>query len=239
MLSVGRGEIRKRVHLVLVAGAVVLAGCGGGGDGDSNAHINENSGSTHGAVPDERVGTKPPPAKEIAVLKAAEAAECYLLRNVPPKNNKVIPADAPAPEYEKEPPMVGPHVAPPHQQADGAYLTLPEESATVASLNHGRMTIQYAPDLPEEIQLKLKGLYDTMYGGTLFFPNNTMNYAVSATTWTNGLYCPGFEGDTTLEAIRAFGKATWGKFGGEPVGKFPPEGPTPAKPEESRGTGNG
>jgi hypothetical protein len=94
------------------------------------------------------------------------------------------------------------------------------------------MTIQYAPDLPEEIQLELKGLYDTMYGGTLFFPNNTMLYAVAATTWGNGLFCPGYEGSATLDAIRAFGKATWGKSGDEPVKKFPVEGPTPANPEE-------
>lgn len=231
--------MKKLVVLMLVAGLLVLAGCGGS-DGDSDqgnaaAHINEQSGSTNGAAPDERVGTKPPPAKKISALKAAKAANCYLLRKVPAKNDKVIPPSAPAPKYEKEPPMVGPHVAPPHQQADGAYLTLPEESATVASLNHGRMTIQYAPDLPEEFQLELKGVYDTMYGGTLFFPNNKMLYAVSATTWSNGLFCPGYEGAATLDAIRAFGKSTWGKYGGEPVDKFPVEGPTPAKPEEPRG----
>jgi hypothetical protein len=217
---------------VLVAGLVALAGCGssgGGSDPESdNAHINQKSGSTNGAVPDERVGSTVAPAKKIGVVKAAK---------VPPKEDKVISLSAPAPEYPNHPPMSGPHVGPPHQQADGAYLVLPDESTTVASLDHGRMTIQYAPDLPEEIQLELKGLYDTMYGGTLFFPDNTMNYAVSATTWTNGLYCPGYEGADTLNAIRAFGKATWGKYGDEPVGKFPVEGPTPANPEESGGAG--
>jgi hypothetical protein len=228
--------MKKRIVFVLVAGLVALAGCGGGDSGQAgeNAHINEKSGSTNGAVPDERVGTKPKPYKKIGALKASEAAECYLLRKVPPKEAKVIPVNAPDPEYPNHPPMSGPHVGTPHQQADGAYLTLPKEIATVASLNNGRMTIQYAPDLPEEIQLELKGLYDTMYGGTLFFPDNTMNYAVSATTWTNGLYCPGYEGAKTLDAIRAFGEATWGKYGDEPVDKFPVEGPTPAKPEEPR-----
>jgi hypothetical protein len=233
------GRIRGGVFFVLVAGLVVLSGCGGAGD-SGNAHINQKSGSTNGAVPDERVGTKPQLAKKkvVALSAAAEAAHCYLLRRVPSKNDKVISMSAPAPKYEKEPPMVGPHVAPPNQQADGAYLVLPDERTTVASLDHGRMLIQYAPDLTEKIQLELKGLYDSMYGGVLLFPNNVMNYAVAATTWSNGLFCSGYKGTVTLEAIRAFGKATWGKYGDEPVDKFPVEGPTPAKPEESGKAGS-
>jgi Protein of unknown function (DUF3105) len=231
----------KRVLFVLLAGLVVLAGCGGGsGDsGGSNAHINEQSGAVNGAVPDERVGTKPPPAKKTGLAEAVEAAHCYTRLRIPPEEDKVISTNAPAPEYKRDPPISGPHVAPPDQQADGAYMTLPEEKFTVASIDHGRMTIQYAPDLPEEFQLELKGLYDTMYGGTLFFPNDSMNFAVTATTWTNGLYCTDWEHAATLDAIRAFGKATWGKFGDEPVGKFPVEGPTPAKPEESASAANG
>lgn len=236
--------MKKRVLFVVVAGLMVLLGGCGGGSGDSNpggsaAHINEESGSVNGAVPDERVGTKPPPTKKVGLAKAAEAASCYLLRKVPATNDKVVSVNGPTPEYEHEPPMVGPHVAPPHQQADGAYLTFPDEQTTVASLDNGRMMIQYAPDLPEEVQLDLKGLYDTMYGGTLFFPNDVMQYAISVTTWSNGLFCTGYGGEATLEAIRAFGEATWGKYGDEPVDKFPVEGPTPANPEEPRGAGNG
>jgi len=236
----GGGKAAKRALLALVAGLVALAGCGGsGGDASSNAHINQRSGSANGAVPDERVGTVPPPAKKMGMAKAVEAANCYVRLKIPPENDRVVSVRAPAPEYAKDPPISGPHVAPPHQQADGAYLVLPEESATVASLDHGRMLIQYAPDLPEEFQLALKGLYETMYGGALFFPNNSMNFAVTATTWTNGLYCTAWEGAATLNAIRAFGEATWGKYGDEPVDKFPVEGPTPTNPEEPHGAGKG
>jgi hypothetical protein len=221
--------------LVLAAVLLMLSGCGGSDDGaGENAHINEASGSTNGAVADERVGTTPPPAKKVELRKAAEDASCFLLRNIPPENDEVISATAPEPQYPKDPPLSGPHVAPSHQQADGAYLTMPDTPATLASLKNGRMLIQYTPDVPEEFQLELKGLYDSMYGGTLFFPNNTMQYAVTATTWGNGLYCTGYEGAVTMDAIRAFGEATWGKHGGVPVDKYPVEGPTPADPEEPR-----
>jgi hypothetical protein len=63
------------------------------------------------------------------------------------------------------------------------------------------------------------------------FPNDEMPYAVAATTWTNILGCKTYEGRATLDAIRAFGKQTWGKFGGEPVHAFVFTGPTPAEPE--------
>jgi hypothetical protein len=57
-----------------------------------------------------------------------------------------------------------------------------------------------------------------------------MEYAVAATTWTNLLGCPEYKGQATLDAIRAFGKETWGKYGGEPVNAFGLKGPTPAEP---------
>jgi Protein of unknown function (DUF3105) len=195
---------------------LTLAGCGGSDSGGDNAHINLESGSTNGAAPDERVGKRPPPIREMGLKKAAEAADCYLRQGVSPENDEVASGAGATAE----------------QQADGAYLVQPKESATVAALNHGRMVIEYAPDLPERIQLELKGLYDSMYGGTLFFPNETLEWAVTATTWGNALECTGYEGAVTMNAIRAFGRQTWGKYGNVPLDKFPVSGPTPADPEE-------
>jgi hypothetical protein len=229
--------MKKRVLLALLA-VLLLAGCGSSDGDGGNAHINENSGATNEVLPDERVGTKPAPAKEMSLAKAAKVAKCFTRLKMPLEGDKVIPVGAPEPKYDRDPPLSGPHYAPPHRQADGAYLTSPEPPAVLASLQQGRMTIQYAPDLPEEFQLDLKGLYDTMYGGALFFPNGSMNYAVAVTTWTNGLYCTGLAHGATLDAIRAFGKATWGKYGDEPVEKSSVEGPTPASPEEPREAGS-
>ena len=50
-----------------------------------------------------------------------------------------------------------------------------------------------------------------MYGATLLFPNENMPYEVAATTWSNLIGCNEYKGAITLDAIRDFGKQTWGK----------------------------
>jgi len=215
--------------LVLVGVVSVIASSGGGDDG-GNAHLLVSTGSTNGFDPDEREGTAPPAAKTTDPEKAAEAAGCVLRLELKDEGKSHLSPTTPPPNYGTNPPTSGNHVEPPYQQADGAYSEMPDELFLVHTLEHGRMEIQYSPDLPEEEQLELKGLYDTMFGGTLFFPNPNMEYAVAATTWTNLLGCPEYKGAATLDAIRAFGKETWGKYGGEPVNAFGLKGPTPIEP---------
>lgn len=235
LLAYGIGAV---VLLAIAAVVVLIASSGGGGgSGSGNAHINVNSqfGSTNGVTPDEREGIPPAPAKTTNLQKAAKEAGCDLQLHLPDEGHEHIPQNSPTPDYKTDPPTSGKHVEPPFQQADGAYREEPKPIDFVHSLEHGRMEIQYAPDLPEKIQRELKGLYDTMYGATLLFPNTEMNYAVAATTWTNLLACAGWEGQKTLDAIRAFGRETWGKYGGEPVFAFKFTGPTPAEPEQPTG----
>lgn len=242
-LIIGYAVVSTLVLAVAVVIFILASGGSGGsesggtrpGEKDAGgAHINLNTeiGSTNGVEPDERAGIIPPPPKITNLGKAAEKAACYLELHLKDEGHEHIPPGSPEPEYETNPPTSGPHVEPPYQQADGAYYEMPEPIDFVHSLEHGRMEIQYFPDISEKEQLELKGLYDEMYGATLFFPNTEMNYAIAATTWTNLLACPGWDGQATLDAIRAFGKATWGKYGGEPVEAFPFTGPTPANPEE-------
>jgi hypothetical protein len=229
------------VIFILASGGSDNSESGGGGTrpGEADAggaHINLNTeiGSTNGVAPDERTGIIPAPPQITDLKKAAKKAGCYLELNLKDEGHEHIPPGSPEPEYGTNPPTSGAHVDPPYQQADGAYYEMPEPIDFVHSLEHGRMEIQYFPDLSEKVQRELKGLYDEMYGATLFFPNTEMNYAVAATTWTNLMGCPGYEGQATLDAIRAFGKATWGKYGGEPVQAFTFTGPTPAEPEEPK-----
>jgi hypothetical protein len=221
--------------VVLAAAALIFVLASGGDDtakGDAHINLNAEIGSTNAVPPDDRAGTPPPPVQVADLDAAAKQAGCVLKLRLLDEGHKHIPPGSPTPGYKTVPPTSGPHVDPPYQQADGAYLAMPAEIDFVHSLEHGRLEIQYSPELPEEDQMELKGLYDTMYGATLLFPNQLMSYEVAATTWTNLLGCPTYKGEITLDAIRAFGKATWGKYGGEPAEAFTFTGPTPAEPEE-------
>lgn len=217
---------------VLVSGGDDSSGNGNTDEGGAHINLNQEVGNTNGVSPDERAGIIPPPPKAADAKTAAEKANCELRLNLPDEGKEHLPENSQPPNYKTSPPTSGNHVEPPFQQADGAYSEAPEQLNVVHSLEHGRMAIQYSPDLPEEDQLELKGLYDTMYGATLLFPNEEMVYDVAATTWTNLLACREYKGAATLDAIRAFGKETWGKYGGEPVFAFKFTGPTPVEPDE-------
>jgi len=230
-LVIGYGVAALAV-LAIVAVVVVLAS-GGEDSASGDAHINPDAsiGSTNGVQPDDRIGTPAPAVATTDLQAAAKKAGCKLQLKLEDEGAEHIPPESETPKYGTNPPTSGPHVDPPFQQADGAYSETPAEINYVHTLEHGRLEIQYSPDLAEEDQLELKGLYDTMYAATLLFPNDRMPYEVAATTWTNLLGCPTYKGAATLDAIRAFGKETWGKYGGEPVEAFKFTGPTPASVE--------
>ncbi|HEX6229557.1 MAG TPA: DUF3105 domain-containing protein [Solirubrobacterales bacterium] len=233
----GRRRLMMAYGAAGAVGLVVLIGIGAvvassiGGEDEGLAHIEQGSGSSNGLEPDGRKGTAPPPAKVKNLKKAARMAGCDLRLGLEDEGHTHIGRSASPPDYKTNPPTSGNHVIPPYQQADGAYAEMPDEINLVHSLEHGRMQIHYTPELSEEDQLAMKGLYDTMYGGTLLFPNSNMDYAVAASTWTNLLGCDEFKGQATFDAIRAFGMATWGRYGGEPVNAFALKGPTPAEPQ--------
>jgi hypothetical protein len=219
------------IGLIVVGGIIAAIVSSGGGEGGESAHINLESGSSNGVSPDDRSGTKPAAIQEVDLEQAAKRAGCVLRLKLKDEGHTHIPTGSEAPDYKTSPPTSGNHVDPPYQQADGAYSETPLPIDMVHSLEHGRMEIQYNSSLPEEAQLELKGLYETMYGGVLLFPNDEMPYAAAATTWTNLIGCKEYKGAKTLAAIAAFGRETWGRYGGEPVRAFTFTGPTPKKPE--------
>jgi hypothetical protein len=230
-LMVGYGVAAVLAGAVVLGIVVVVLSSGGGGASGA-AHIDIASGSSNGVPPDDRSGPTPPPVKVADLKTAAKKAGCVLRLGLPDEGSTHIAPNAPTPHYKTNPPTSGNHVRPPFQQADGAYLKEPKEIDFVHSLEHGRLEIQYSPKLPEQDQLALRGLYDTLYGGTLLFPNHQMPYAVATTTWTNLMGCKTYKGAITLDAIRDFGRATWSRFGNEPATYFPFTGPTPAQPAQ-------
>jgi Protein of unknown function (DUF3105) len=227
-LIIGYG-VAGLVGLAVLGGIIAIVVSAANKNDGGEAHIAQSSGSTNGVQPDERSGTAPAAQKVTNLQVAAQKAGCDLRLNLPEEGHTHIPPTAATPEYKTNPPTSGNHVEPPYQQADGAYKEMPQEIDMVHSMEHGRMEIQYSPDLSESAQLELIGLYDTMYGATLLFPNENMPYEVAATTWRNLLGCNEYKGAITLDAIRAFGAKTWGSAR-ESVSGFPFTGPTPKEP---------
>ncbi len=191
----------------VLAGIVVVVTSGGGGSSEDTpaaAHIDLATGSLNGLAPDSREGTAPPPVANLDLQNAAKEANCDLRLDLPDEGNQHLKPGSKPPKYGTNPPTSGDHVTTPFQEADGAYREVPDLINVVHSLEHGRIEIQYAPDLPDEDQLALKGIFDDSPSGMLLFPNDRMPYQVAATAWTQMIGCKRYEGDKTLDAIRDF-----------------------------------
>jgi len=194
-----------------VVGALVLVIAKGGGSGTSacgNAHVQANSGSTHGLQFDCRTGTKPPPIAVGDLHAAAAKAGCQLQLNLPDEGNTHVPDSSPF-TYKTVPPTSGNHNS--LQIADGAYTTPLTDNTKVSpnvrnfvhSMEHGRVEIHYSPQLAEQDQLALKGVFDDNPDGMLLFPDPNMPFQVAVTAWTRLLTCKTYN-PAVLDAIRDF-----------------------------------
>jgi Protein of unknown function (DUF3105) len=172
------------------------------------AHIEPATGSYDGLPPDDREGTPPPPVDDSNLEAVADATGCDLELDLPDEGTKHLSPGQPEPQYETTPPTSGAHDATP--VADGAYLDTPPATGVVHSLEHGRVAIQYSPDMPEDDQLLLKGIFDEDFKGVLLFPNPDMPYEVAVTAWTNYVGCDVF-GEAVLDVVRDFRDEFLGK----------------------------
>jgi 8-oxo-dGTP pyrophosphatase MutT (NUDIX family) len=209
------------LSLAVVVGLVIVFTSGGsdepqvgGKDIPEEAHIQVNSGFLHEVTPDGRTGTPPPELQQGDLETAAREAGCELQLDVEDEGSTHITRESEIPDYGTNPPTSGNHH--PEQLADGAYAEMPEPWWFIHSLEHGRIEIQYSPDLPEEDQLALKGVFDQRPDGVLLFPNDEMDAAVAVTAWTQLMTCDSFEGAATLDAVRDFRDIYIGQ-GPEPV----------------------
>jgi len=194
--------------LAVVVGLVIVLASGDddgdvqSGDFSENAHVQAQSGSVNDVPVDEREGTPPPPLEQGDLEQAAKAADCELRLDLPDEGSSHIEPSDDEPKYKTSPPTSGDHSVP--QQADGAYLENPGNIFVIHSMEHGRVNLQYSPDLPEPEQLELKGVFDEDPAGMLFFPNDAMPHAVAVTAWTQLMSCDTYEGQATLDAVRDF-----------------------------------
>jgi hypothetical protein len=219
---------RRRLYLgYLVAGllaAAVIVGLAivilSGGDGDSEdfpaeAHIVTEFGGVvpDGLEPDGREGTTPPEIQQADLEEAAEVAGCELQLDLEDEGAGHLAPKDPEPDYGTDPPTSGDHS--PQPLAEGAYATTPENVNVVHALEHGRIAIQYSPDLPDDDQLVLKGVFDESPNGVALFPNPDMPSEVAVTAWTQLMTCKSYD-ERVVDAIRAFRDIYRGQ-GPEPV----------------------
>jgi hypothetical protein len=209
----------------VVVGIVIVIASGSGDGGGSAEDTPENAfiDPTVGVVaaePDGREGTAPPAVEQARLEQAAEAANCDLQLDLPDEGNDHF-SDENEGSYDTSPPTSGDHYGTVNEAgsgalADGAYIDTPPMSRAVHALEHGRIEIEYSPDLSEQDQLALKGVFAEDANGMIMFPNPDMKYEVAAAAWTNLLGCDRYEGAATLDAIRAF-RDTFRGQGPEPV----------------------
>jgi hypothetical protein len=205
-LVLGYG-VAAALTAAVLAGIVIVIASGGGGSSEDTpeaAHIDTGTGSVNGVAPDAREGTPPPALQNLDLENAAADAGCVLRLGLPDEGSEHLEPDAKTPSYRTNPPTSGNHVITEFVQADGAYRQTPRSIEFVHSLEHGRIEIQYAPDLPKADQLALKGVFDESPSGMLLFPNSRMPYEVAATAWTQLMGCKSYKGAKTLDAIRDF-----------------------------------
>ena len=165
--------------LAVVVGVAVVIASGGndtnqvnGEDIPEAAHIQVNSGFLHGVTPDGRTGTPPPALQQGDLQKAADARGLRRCSSTcTTRATPTSPRRATIPDYGTNPPTSGNH-ATPQQLADGAYSEMPPAWYFVHSLEHGRIEIQYSPDLSEKDQLALKGVFDESPAGMLLLPEH-------------------------------------------------------------------
>lgn len=178
--------------------AVVIAITGGGGDDDGGAQAPDNAAANAPTVSYAEDPPAIPEAAEFDLRAAARAAGCQL-EDPPNEGADHVEGEV---QYRANPPTSGNHNQIPTE--DGAYTSTPKTENAVHSLEHGRINIQFSPDLPQQQIDQLKVLFDEDSYHMLLYPNGTdMPYQVAATAWDHALLCEEFS-PQVFDAIRAF-----------------------------------
>jgi hypothetical protein len=220
--SSGQGADRRRLILgyvlagvltVAVIAGLVVAITSGGGDGekaastDANCHIQSQIGVFEDYECDSRQGTAPPSLQFGDLEESATEAGCELMLDLEDEGNDHFTEEKKG-SYGTNPPTSGDHYAGPGETgsgaiADGAYATALPEARLVHAMEHGRVEVRYDPDLPEDQQLALKGVFDDDPAGIIMVPDPDLPYAVAVSAWTNAVGCKAYD-PLVLDMVRNF-----------------------------------
>jgi len=179
--------------LAAVAAIVVVAlagGGGGGGGGGPSGRASGPSASTYPAVP-------VPPQRVADLDQAARAAGCTT-ESFPSQGRNHVTEPV---RYKSNPPHSGAHNPVPAD--DGIYDESPRTESLVHSLEHGRIVMQFRPQVSDEVKGRLKSLFEEDPSHMVLVPNARMPYEVAATAWTKVLACRK-AAPAVFDAIRAF-----------------------------------
>ena len=195
LVGYGAAAVLGLAAIVAVVIAITAGGDDGGGGGGAQTPDNAQAGAPTVSYGDD---ASIPEAAEFDVRAAARAAGCQL---EDPQNEGADHVETDV-TYRANPPTSGNHHPVPTE--DGAYTTAPKTENSIHSLEHGRINIQFSPDLPQPQIDQLKALFDEDSYHMLLYPNGTdMPYQVAATAWDHALLCEEF-GPEVFDAIRAF-----------------------------------
>ena len=179
--------------LAAVVAIAVVALAGGGGEGGGGGSSGGPSGPSAATYPDVPVA----PQRVADLDEAARAAECTTKSFRSEGRNHVTEPV----RYGSNPPHSGPHH--PIPADDGIYDEPPRTEALVHSLEHGRIVMQFRPQVSDEVKGQLKSLYEEDPSHMLLVPNARMPHEVAATAWTKVLGCRKAT-PAVFDAIRAF-----------------------------------
>jgi len=192
---VGGGLLAVIAVAVLVAFVIVPAVGGGGGD-DSGGDGGPKTAATGNTPPI-------PPQVDTNLQSSVKSAGCTV-QTFPSagREHSANPADW---KFKTNPPTSGTHD--PTAATDGVYPfgKMPSVGQITHALEHGRIGIQYGPQVTEKQYAQL----ETLLGETdnfhqLLFRNQTkMPFAVAATAWTQLLGCKTFN-PKVFDAMRNF-----------------------------------
>ena len=165
-----------------------------------------------GVTIDTREGTAPAEISTGDLAASADAAGCVLETEIEEEDGEAThygDEQRMGEDWNTNPPTSGDHYGVPTEAgsgalADGPFLTPAPISRVLHSLEHGRVSIQYSPDLSEEEQLILKGVYDADSAGNQLFPNPELDGELAVAAWNNLLTCKDFDAEAGPDAIRNF-----------------------------------